>query len=354
MNAPKRPYQDALYQALNIYRDAMRPFVLRNLKTVRGLSPEDHFENEAEIDTGNFPHLFRKYWRDTFEQRFDPDRDVRSAIGLITEARNKVAHPGAEDMSPGYALSRLHEIADILGQINAPEQKREVEAIRDTLLTSATPALEAKPKLPRRKAADLTPWRDVIRPNTDVIEGTFRKSEFAADLQEVFEGKAESAEYGETDIFFNQTYITPGLRQLLVNTLKRLGGKSGDPVIQLKTGFGGGKTHSLIALYHLVNGANILRELPTEGEYARLREEIDDIMEEAEWEHGVPLNANVSVLVGTYLSTTDADETTQGNPLNTLWGRMADQLGGQDAYDFIRKAALEGISPGGKAVGCAL
>ena len=348
MNAPKRPYQDALYQALNIYRDAMRPFILRNLKTVRGLSPEDHFENEAEIDTGDFPHLFRKYWRDTFEQRFDPDRDVRSAIGLITEARNKVAHPGAEDMLLGYALSRLHEIADILGQINAPEQKREVEAIRDTLLTSTAPAPEAKPKLPRRKAADLTPWRDVIRPNTDVIEGTFRKSEFAADLQEVFEGKAESAEYGETDIFFNQTYITPGLRQLLVNTLKRLGGKSGDPVIQLKTGFGGGKTHSLIALYHLVNGANILRELPTEGEYARLREEIDDIMEEAEWEHGAPLNANVSVLVGTYLSTTDADETTQGDPLNTLWGRMADQLGGQDAYDFIRKAALEGISPGGK------
>ena len=348
MNAPKRPYQDALYQALNIYRDAMRPFILRNLKTVRGLSPEDHFENEAEIDIGDFPHLFRKYWRDTFEQQFDPDRDVRSAIGLITEARNKVAHPGAEDMLLGYALSRLHEIADILGQINAPEQKREVEAIRDKLLTSATPAPEAKPKLPRRKASDLTSWRDVIPPNTDVIEGTFRKSEFAADLQEVFEGKAESAEYGETDIFFNQTYITPGLRQLLVNTLKRIGGKSGDPVIQLKTGFGGGKTHSLIALYHLVNGANILRELPTEGEYARLRKEIDDIMEEAEWEHGAPLNANVSVLVGTYLSTTDADETTQGNPLNTLWGRMADQLGGQDAYDFIRKAALEGISPGGK------
>ena len=98
MNAPKRPYQDALYQALNIYRDAMRPFILRNLKTVRGLSPEDHFENEAEIDIGDFPHLFRKYWRDTFEQQFDPDRDVRSAIGLITEARNKVAHPGAEDM----------------------------------------------------------------------------------------------------------------------------------------------------------------------------------------------------------------------------------------------------------------
>lgn len=253
MNTPESPNQDALYKALNIYLKAMRPFILRNLKTVHGLAPEDRFQNEADIDIGDFPHIFRRYWRDAFEQCFDPDRDVRSAIGIITEARNLVSHPGTEALDFSYALSRLHEIADILGQINAPEQKREVEVIRDKLLTSTTPTPEAKPKLPRRKAADLTPWRDVIRPNTDVIEGSFRKSEFAADLQEVFEGKAKTPEYGETEIFFNQTYITPGLRELLVNTLKRLGSKGGDPVIQLKTGFGGGKTHSLIALYHLVN-----------------------------------------------------------------------------------------------------
>ncbi len=200
---------------------------------------------------------------------------------------------------------------------------------------------------PRRKTTDLTPWRDVIRPNNDVIEGTFRKSEFAADLQEVYDGNAKTEEYGEAEIFFNQTYITPGLRDLLINTLKRLAGKGGDPVIQLKTGFGGGKTHSLIALYHLISGANILRELPTDGEYARLRQEIDEIISEAEWDPNIPINVNVSVLVGTYLSTTDSDKTKQGDPLHTLWGRMAEQLGGQDAYDFIRDAALEGISPGG-------
>ncbi len=347
MNSSERPNQDALYQALNIYRDAMRPFILRNLKTVQGLAPEDRFQNEADIDIGDFPHLFRRYWRDVFEQRFDPDRDVRSAVGIITEARNKVAHPQAEDFAPEYALSRLHEIADMLGQINVPKQKGEVEAIRDRLLASTVPTVESKPKLPRRKAADLTSWRDVIRPNTDVIQGTFRKSEFAADLQEVFEGRAKTPEYGETETFFNQTYITPGLRQLLVNTLKRLGDKDGDPVIQLKTGFGGGKTHSLIALYHLVTGLNILRELPADGEYDRLREEIEDILKEAEWDANTPLKANVSVLVGTYLSTTDADETKQGDPLNTLWGMMADQLGGQDAYNIIRKAALEGTAPGG-------
>ena len=156
----KRPNQDALYQALNIYRDAMRPFILRNLKTVHGLAPEDRFQNEADIDIANFPHLLRRYWRDAFEQRFDPDRDVRSAVGLITEARNKVAHPQTEDFTPEYALSRLHEIADMLGQINAPEQKGEVETIRGKVLASAAPTVESKPKLPRRKAADLKSWRE--------------------------------------------------------------------------------------------------------------------------------------------------------------------------------------------------
>ena len=120
MNSSKRPNQDALYQALNIYRDAMRPFILKNLKTVQDLFPKDRFENEADIDVGNFPYLFREYWHDVFKHRFDSDRDVRSAVGLITEARNKVSHPEAEDLTSEYALARLHGIADILGQVNAP------------------------------------------------------------------------------------------------------------------------------------------------------------------------------------------------------------------------------------------
>lgn len=137
MNSSKRPNQDALYAALNIYRDAMRLFILRNLKKVQRLAKEDRIEKPEDIDIGNFPHLFRKYWNNAFERHFDSDRDVRSAVGIITEARNKVSHPGAEDLPLGYAIGRLQEIADLLGQINAPEQKREVEAIRDKLLTSA-------------------------------------------------------------------------------------------------------------------------------------------------------------------------------------------------------------------------
>lgn len=199
----------------------------------------------------------------------------------------------------------------------------------------------------RRKGIELPAWRDVIRPNEDVIAGTFRKSEFAADLQEVYEGRAKTADYGEAELFFNQTYITPGLRGLIVNTLRRLSGKGGEPVIQMKTGFGGGKTHSLIALYHLVTSGERLITL-SEDTHARLRAEIHDIMQEADCDVTDGIDANVSVLVGTYLSTTDADRTRRGDPLNTLWGMMANQLGGQDAYAIIGEAARQGISPGGK------
>ena len=124
MNSPKRPNQDPLYQALNIYCDAMRPFMLRNLKTVHNLSPEDQFQNEADIDFSDFPHLFRKYWHDVFKNRFDPDRDVRSAVSIITEARNNTFYTETEDLTSGYALARLHEIADILGQINATNKNK--------------------------------------------------------------------------------------------------------------------------------------------------------------------------------------------------------------------------------------
>jgi predicted AAA+ superfamily ATPase len=58
-------------------------------------------------------------------------------------------------------------------------------------------------------------------------------------------------EYQDAAAFFQRTYITEGMRLLLTSVAKRLNGKGGDPVIQLQTAFGGGKTHTLLAVYHL-------------------------------------------------------------------------------------------------------
>jgi predicted AAA+ superfamily ATPase len=104
----------------------------------------------------------------------------------------------------------------------------------------------------------IKPWREVAHPHKDVLEGTFKQSEFAADISQVHAGTAEP-EYGDPEKFFARTFITEGMRHLLMSVAERLSGRGGDPVIQLQTAFGGGKTHTLLAVYHLAS-----RQCPTE------------------------------------------------------------------------------------------
>ena len=95
-----------------------------------------------------------------------------------------------------------------------------------------------------------TPWREVATPHQDVLRGDFQEAEFAVDLSKVQEGTAPS-EYQDPVQFFSRTYLTEGMRLLLESVLRRLGGKGGDPVVQLQTSFGGGKIHSLLSVLHL-------------------------------------------------------------------------------------------------------
>jgi predicted AAA+ superfamily ATPase len=85
----------------------------------------------------------------------------------------------------------------------------------------------------------LKPWREIVLPHPDVLEGTFLQSEFAADITAVATGQAPR-EYQDARAFFERTYITEGMRHLLVSVAQRLSGQGGDPVIQLQTSFGGG------------------------------------------------------------------------------------------------------------------
>ncbi|MGC8696298.1 MAG: ATP-binding protein [Conexivisphaera sp.] len=86
-------------------------------------------------------------------------------------------------------------------------------------------------------------------PHDDILKGKLTMDVFAADLWETYVGRAPP-EYSDPELFFRKTYITSGLQNLLDVVKKRLTGKGGDPVIQIQTPFGGGKTHALIALYH--------------------------------------------------------------------------------------------------------
>src|SRR5207302_11083512 len=96
---------------------------------------------------------------------------------------------------------------------------------------------------------------EVVTPHADVASGRYQQAEFAADLWQVHLGEG-SDEYRKPAEFFRRTYLTDSLTRLLVGGVQRIAGKGGDPVVQLQTNFGGGKTHSMLALYHLFSGAN--------------------------------------------------------------------------------------------------
>lgn len=102
----------------------------------------------------------------------------------------------------------------------------------------------------------MRPFSSIAIPHTDILEGRLTEDVFAADLWEVFKGRGPE-DYRDPETFFKKTYITEGIKNLLSVAEKRLKGLGGDPIIQLQTPFGGGKTHSLIALYHKAKSWNV-------------------------------------------------------------------------------------------------
>ena len=181
--------------------------------------------------------------------------------------------------------------------------------------------------------AGLKPWREIVTPHQDVASGRYQQAEFAADLWEVFLDRG-SDEYRLPTEFFQRTYLTAGLQQLLTNALTRLSGRGGDPVIELQTNFGGGKTHAMLALYHLSMGipAAQLPGMETVFEKANVTE--------------TPQDVNTVVLVGNKISPGQPTTKTDGTIVNTLWGEIAWQLGGKDGYAMIAQADKTGTNPG--------
>ncbi|WP_342575192.1 DUF499 domain-containing protein [Paenibacillus sp. FSL M8-0142] len=175
-------------------------------------------------------------------------------------------------------------------------------------------------------------WREIAIPHQDVLQGTFQQSEFAADLSRVHQGSA-SPEYGDAKLFYSRTFITKGMELLLDSVIKRLSGNGGDPVIQLQTAFGGGKTHTMLAVYHLASGQVPLRELQGIASIV----DAAGIME-------VP-KAQVVVLDGNDLSPNQA-HSREGVLIHTMWGELAWQLGKTEAYNIVKAADVSGTSPG--------
>ena len=182
----------------------------------------------------------------------------------------------------------------------------------------------------------LKPWREIVSPHRDVLGGAFRQSEFATDITAVCNGEA-TREYQDAAAFFDRTVITEGVRWLLTHVVLRLtdqeeDAQNGEPVIPLQSPPGGGKTHSLLAVYHLVTRQCLLAEMIG----------IPELLESIGYSD-IPY-AQVVVLDGTAHS--PGQHWKHGQRIvRTLWGELAWQLGGEAAFERVLDADATGTAP---------
>jgi len=332
-------------RALSLLKQGLQPFVERQMQAtygsrwqyeaVQALRDQHIGDDGLHLDSQALLLIIWDQWQPVFRNVLG--HAERSLVSELRETRNEWAHQ--RPFSTDDAYRALDSIQRLLNAVSAAQEAGEVERQKQELLrqrfeeqarnetrkVSAT-SVEGRPGM------GLRPWREVITPHPDVASGRYESAEFAADLGQVARGLG-AQEYRDPRAFYQRTYLTYGLRRLLIDALQRLDGSGGNPVVDLQTNFGGGKTHSLLALYHLFSG------VPA-SELAGL----DAVLREA----GVakPPEAQRAVLVGYELSPGIPRPKPDGCIVNTLWGELAWQLLGKDGFAMVAEADRQGVSPG--------
>jgi len=337
---------DRVGKAMELLKAGLGPFVEREFKSTckdRAAAEFQRFLGEdrlnakraiTDLDVAALLKLMWESWNDVF--RLTLGSAERSLVSELRDHRNRWAHQ--EAFSGDEAYRALDSAGRLLNAVSAP-QSDDIEKMKTELLRIR---FDEQARSEKRKSAGtaiegaaaggLKPWREVVTPHKDVASGRYQQAEFAADLWQVHVGEGTD-EYKNPVEFFRRTYLTESLKGMLVGAVRRLAGQGGDPVVQLQTNFGGGKTHSMLALYHLFSGI-----APTElvG--------IDKVMEEASAKT-LPTARRV-VLVGNKISPGNPTTKPDGTVVRTLWGELAWQLGGKKAFARIQADDEKATSPG--------
>jgi predicted AAA+ superfamily ATPase len=341
-------------KALELLKAGLGPFVERELKSAYGeragaqaavFLGEDRLNARrpiADWDVAALIKLMWESWNEVFRKTLGPAE--RSLLAELRDHRNKWAHQ--QTFSGDDAYRALDSAGRLLTAVSAPQAdeiektKMELlrlrfdEQVRSEKRKTASTAIESP------AAGNLKPWREIVTPHPDVATGRYQQAEFAADLWQVHLGEGTD-EYRDPVEFFRRTYLTESLTRLLAGAVQRLSGRGGDPVVQLQTNFGGGKTHSMLALYHLSSGTP-LRELAG----------VDAVMKAA-GATSLPATRRV-VLVGNKISPGNPVKKPDGTLVRTLWGELAWQLGhaaggakeAKKAYQRIAADDERATSPG--------
>ncbi|ARI79893.1 hypothetical protein BH695_0612 [Microcystis aeruginosa PCC 7806SL] len=335
-------------RALDFLREGLYPFIEREMKASYGQKwlavalsclPESYTIRRTgdavlKEDVSALLIVLWEQWNEVFKKTLG--RSDRSLASELRDVRNAWAHNDAFSLDDAYRA--FDSISRLLSSVSADtqeveKQKQEIlrlrfeeQARRETRRQAIAPT-EGQPM------SGLKPWREIATPHPDVASGRYQEAEFAADLWQVYLDQG-SDEYRLPNEFFGRTYLTEGLKQLLTNALIRLTGAGGDPVIELQTNFGGGKTHAILALYHLFFGVET-KDLPG----------MEPVLQAAAVNEP-PKNVNTVVIVGNKLSPGTVEKKRDGVRVHTLWGEIAWQLGGKEGYEMVREADETATNPG--------
>ena len=351
---------DRVGRALDLLRAGLAPFVAREvtarvkaqagrMDAIRRFAEDPALADRpmAEWDASGLLRLMWETWNDVFRNTLGFTE--RSLVSELRAWRNKWAHQ--ERFSSDDADRALDSAERLLTAVSAP-QAGEVAKIKMELRRLV---FDEQVRGERRRAAGalietaatageagagggraLEPWRAVATPHQDVASGRYRQAEFAADLWQVHLGEGAD-EYRDPHEFFRRTFLTESLKGLLATAVRRLAGRGGDPVVQLQTNFGGGKTHSMLALYHLFSGV-APRSLPGADEVLAAAAGADP---------AAPLApVRRAVLVGNKISPGNPVTKPDGTVVRTLWGELAHQLGGPEAFERVRADDERATNPG--------
>lgn len=344
---------DRVGAGLDILSEALEPFIARVLAphlpegvsnwtlvlaAKDGIAGKEYSASDPQVQLrviteplGNLRYVFNDVL----------SRAEQNLASEVRAVRDSWAHRKPFSSDDAYrALDTMERLLRAIGAAPAAEKIRRSrldvqrsayadETRRDTRTPSGMPALSS---------TDLAPWREVLQPHADIAANDFARAEFAADLHQVATGAEASADYNDPVEFFQRTFLTEGLKNLLGIAVKRIAGDmNAAPVVNLQTAFGGGKTHSMLAIWHLFSGRPII-DFP---------QGVQDVVDQLEVAPPtVSRQVKRVALVGNELSPGQSWIKPDGTEIRTLWGEIAWQLGGADAYALIAESDRTGTNPG--------
>lgn len=345
--------QESLFKAFGLFIEAFRPYIVSLLMEEEGDKWPAKFVEVLSIDQKekwnmglrngstpetliDFHHLksFAIRNKDLLKKDFGKKfGDTPNWLGEIAQVRHDVAHFNSIDEDEATkAWIHMKTIAKAIGM---PELEEELKKIQNNTVIKLVEKMEVV-VTQTGHSGTLKPWFLVTQPHFDIKQGRLDESVFAANLAEVALGNGREI-YKDPNTFFSKTYFTAGLKSVAKTVIKGLNGNEDaeNRVISLQTGFGGGKTHTLISIYHLCNWGKNASNSP-------FTKDLLSYTGNPEFE-----KANIAVFTNTTNDVANGRMTEDGILIQTVWGEIAYQLGGKEGYEIVRKNDEQLIAPAG-------